>query len=96
MQITSYKPRYIERIITTEEGVFSARFVVVSEGNSFKLKLVEMVPIEEKSTLAHAAFLLSAPKIKQVVSEFRRSISVVSPFSNHDFFISQLTRAPSL
>lgn len=97
MQISNYRPRYIEKRITTEDGVFFARFVVVSEGNSFKLKLVEMLPVgNTKVEPSQTQFLLVAPKIKQIVSYIvRTSTEILSPFSNLSFFISQPTRAPS-
>ena len=95
MQLTSYKPKYIEKVVKTPEGVFLARFVVTSEGHSFKLRLCELIPIE-KTEAKESALLLESPKSQADFFEYIiEPSSIVSPYSNFEFFFSQPTRAPS-
>jgi hypothetical protein len=96
MNLTHYKPRILEKRVETLEGVFLARFVVIYENHSLKLKLLEMIPLEEQSFSTPIIFQIAAPKTYQIYAEIKiLTDKIVSPFTELLFFISQQTRAPS-
>jgi hypothetical protein len=92
MQLTAYKPKFFEKWVTTPEGVYLARFVLIAEGNSLKAKLLELVPIASDHPLVIEAPKINAPDFSYIIEPTK----IISPFSNFEFFTSQPTRAPSL
>lgn len=103
MQLTTYKPKYIKKVITTPEGVFLARFIITSEGSSegfsLKAKLFELIPINSTAipTSSEGKIYLDSGGLPNDIFEYIvRQTSVISPYANFEFFFSQPTRAPSL
>lgn len=96
MQLTEQDIRIIEKIVTTEDGVFLARFAVAYVGGEFKAKLISMVPAESPESISNDIVLLESPKEEQIIG-FTEPLSNLtpSPYFNLDFFVSQPTRGPN-
>ena len=96
MQLTRHSLNRIERIIERNGKKFVAVFAIVTENNTYKAKLVSLVPFVEHEVIKNKILFLSVPST--VCSNefyFVKSNKIVSPFSNLDFFVSQPTRAPN-
>lgn len=97
MQLTRQDIQIVEKVITTEKGVFLARFAVAMVGGAFKAKLLSMTPFEAPESLKNTVFLLENPRSvqKAVFTEpFARKI--VSPYAELVFLSSISPRAPNL
>jgi hypothetical protein len=100
MQLTKQDIRIVEKVVTTENGVFLARFAVVNVGGVLRAKLVSMVALDEEdvanSSLPLAPLLLETPrKIQNVIFTEPLAREIVSPYSELFFLTSQSPRAPT-
>jgi len=98
MQLTRQNVQIVEKVVTTENGLFLARFAVANVGGVFKAKLINMVPVTDDSGAFGDISTLALPTpVLDTVEEFISYISktIVSPFQDFSFFTSQPTRAPN-
>jgi len=98
MELTQPKIQIIERIITTEKGVFLARFAVTEIGGKFKAKLTDMRPFQKEEAQVSGSKIpcLEAPQTKDETNYTEPLAQLIeSPFYVLDFFMSQPTRAPN-
>ncbi len=98
MQLSAPRIYIIERNVTTEAGIFVARFEVTEIAGSYKARLIEMMPVASIKTLSSEMMLLESPHIiERPVYYFNRPTKTTSPFFDlFTFFVSQPTRAPDL
>ena len=96
MQLTKQHIQIVEKVITTENGLFLARFAVASIGGVLKAKLVSMTPIEAPEAIQSRTLLLANPQSTQPVI-FVEPIAreIVSPYSELVFLSSISPRAPN-
>ena len=98
MQLTRQDVQIVEKIVTTEKGLFLARFAVANVGGVLKAKLINMVAIAPEKAEAIEATTLALPcPFVEAVAEFLSYVSktIVSPYQDFSFFTSQPTRAPN-
>ena len=98
MQLTRQDIQIVEKIVTTENGLFLARFAIANIGGVFKAKLINMVPVTGDSEAFGKTTTLALPSpIFENVAEFISYVSktIISPFQDFSFFTSQPTRAPN-
>ena len=97
MQLTRQDIQIVEKVITTEKGVFLARFAVAMVGGALKAKLVSMVPFEASESLQNKPFLLENPRPTQkVIFVEPCARKIVSPYAELFFLSSISPRAPNL
>lgn len=98
MQLTRQDVQIVEKVVTTEKGLFLARFAVVSVAGTFKWKLIDMVAVapQKAEVIETTTLALPSPVLDSFV-EFVSYISktIVSPYQDFSFFTSQPTRAPN-
>jgi hypothetical protein len=98
MQLTRQHIQIVEKIVTTEQGTFLARFAVAHIAGTFKWKLLGMVPMPQSDTgtFSSPTLFIGTPKVTQRVSFIEPNHDlIVSPYSELSFFVSQPTRAPN-
>ena len=97
MQIAQYRPKYFEKILRTPKGLVKTRFIIVSEGSSFKVKIVEMIPLHlsPANNLDNSIYFLDCPKSNQIFTDESKNLQIQNPYIDLLFFISQPTRAPA-
>ncbi len=96
MQLTKQHIEIVEQVVTTENGLFLARFAVVSVGGVLKAKLVSMTAIEAPETIESQTILLADPKeVVAVVFPEPLSRNIVSPYAELFFLSSISPRAPN-
>lgn len=98
MQLTRQDIQIVEKVISTENGLYLARFAVVNVAGTFKWKLIDMVPVASPEAQHVGATTLALPSpVFNTVVEFISYISktIVSPYQDFSFFTSQPTRAPN-
>ena len=98
MQLTRQDVQIVEKVVTTEKGLFLARFAVANVGGTFKWKLIDMVAVapEKAEVIESTTLALPSPCVKAVVELISYvSKTIVSPYQDFSFFTSQPTRAPN-
>lgn len=96
MQLTRQDIQIVEKIVTTENGTFLARFAVANIAGTFKWKLLDMSPFESPSSLSQSVILIGTPKVNQTISFVEPASNlIVSPYNELTFFVSQSPRAPT-
>lgn len=97
MLVARPQSKIIERIIQTKEGDFVRAFFAVTEfEGKYFVKLIKTEKIEVRDFNTPEIYLLdgkhqtSGWTIQQIFAK-----SIISPYKDFAFFISQLTRAPA-
>lgn len=96
MQLAKQDIQIVEKVVTTENGLFLARFAVANVGGVFKAKLVSMVAIDAPESISTSTLLLENPKVLQtVVFVEPLHTEIISPYSELFFLSSISPRAPN-
>jgi hypothetical protein len=96
MQLTRQDIQIVEREVTTENGLFLARFAVTNVGGVLKAKLISMVSLEAPVAISNTTLLLENPRDLQKVTFIEpEAKEIVSPYSALVFLSSISPRAPN-
>ena len=98
MQLTRQDIQIVEKVVSTKNGLYLARFAVANVAGTFKWKLIDMVPVASSEARHVGATVLALPSpVLDIVVEFLSYISktIVSPYQDVSFLTSQPTRAPN-
>lgn len=88
-----------EKVVTKNGKFFLVRFVIVERGarlcgRIISCEAIETLPVGVTAETEHCLPAFSALEPAPTTKE--RFVEIVSPFFTLEFFISQMTRAPSL
>lgn len=96
MQLARQDIQIVEKVVTTENGLFLARFAVANIGGVLKAKLVSMVPIGAPEAILNTTLLLENPRnLTKVIFVEPSTREIVSPYSELVFLSSISPRAPN-
>jgi|SRR3989344_948994 len=86
-----------EKIVQNDGRLFRIRFVVIERAGKLRGKVISCEPISElRGSVAEPYVLCGNCTESDIPVEKEQSFSsYVSPFSSSEFFVSQMTRAPS-
>jgi len=97
MQLVRQDIKIVEKVVTTENGRFLARFAVVNVGGTLKAKLVSMVVLEAPEAIPNTTLLIENPRrLTKVIFIEPSAREIVSPYSELVFLSSISPRAPNL
>ncbi len=94
----NYRAKIVERRIFDKSGnEYQASFLVVFKGGKFFWKVVSLVPVDSNfdSNDSRLCLLCGSKKYIENRNIFRKFSERVSPYLQNQFFVSQMTRAPS-